>query len=81
MERPAAVVLDLVMPEINGFEFLQHFRKTREGRRTPVIVWTGKDLTDAERRHLESAADSIVVKGDMTDELLRELKNCFRRRV
>jgi PAS domain S-box-containing protein len=79
-EHPAAVVLDLVMPQINGFEFLQRFRKTREGRRTPVIVWTGKELSDAERRHLESTADSIVVKSDMTDELLRELKNCFHRR-
>jgi PAS domain S-box-containing protein len=79
-ERPAAVVLDLVIPESNGFEFLQHFRKTSEGRRTPVIVWTAKDLTDAERRHLQSAADSIVVKSDMTDELLREIKNCFHRR-
>jgi DNA-binding response OmpR family regulator len=78
-EHPAAVILDLVMPEINGFQFLQSFRKTREGCRTPVIVWTGKELSDAERRHLESTADSIVVKSDMTDELLRELKNCFHR--
>ncbi|MGE5306113.1 MAG: response regulator, partial [Alphaproteobacteria bacterium] len=44
-ECPAAVVLDLMMPEMNGFEFLKRFRKSRSGRRTPVIVWTGKDLT------------------------------------
>ena len=31
-EKPAVVVLDLVMPEMNGFEFLRHFRKTRQGR-------------------------------------------------
>jgi signal transduction histidine kinase/CheY-like chemotaxis protein len=79
-ERPAAVVLDLVIPEINGFDFLKRFRMTEEGRQIPVIVWTGKDLTDAERRHLRSAADSILTKDDIADELLRELKACFRVR-
>jgi protein-histidine pros-kinase len=78
-ENPAAVVLDLVMPKVSGFEFLNRFRMTEGGRQTPVIVWTGKDLTDAERRYLHSAADSVVMKSDVTDELLRELKNCFRR--
>ncbi|HZA54734.1 MAG TPA: PAS domain S-box protein [Candidatus Udaeobacter sp.] len=79
-ERPAAVVLDLVIPEINGFDFLKRFRMTEEGRQTPVIVWTGKDLTDAERRRLRSEADSILAKNDIADELLRELKACFRVR-
>ena len=80
-ERPAAVVLDLVIPGINGFEFLKRFRNTRAGRRTPVIVWTGKDLTSAERRHLQSTADSVVTKSEVADELLRELKDCFERRT
>jgi DNA-binding response OmpR family regulator len=53
---------------------------TEEGRQTPVIVWTGKDLTDAERRRLRSEADSILAKNDIADELLRELKACFRVR-
>ena len=79
-EWPAAVVLDLVMPEISGFEFLKRFRMTERGRQIPVIVWTGKDLTEAERRHLQSTADSVVMKSEMTDELLRELKDCFQRR-
>jgi PAS domain S-box-containing protein len=80
-EHPAAVVLDLIMPGLNGFEFLEHFRSTALGRRTPVIVWTGKDLTAAERRHLQSAADSIVMKDNLADELLRELKNCFEQGI
>ncbi len=80
-ERPAAVILDLVIPEIDGFEFLKRFRNTRAGRRTPVIVWTGKDLTSAERRHLQSTTDSVVMKSEAADELLRELKDCFERRT
>ena len=80
-EHPAAVILDVVIPEINGFEFLKRFRNTQAGRRTPVIVWTGKDLTSAERRHLQSTADSVVMKSEVADELLRELKDCFERRT
>jgi CheY-like chemotaxis protein len=78
---PAAVVLDIVMPEINGFEFLRRFRKTEEGRQTPVIVWTSKDLTEAERRRLRSAAESIVAKSAVADELIREVQNCFAKRT
>jgi PAS domain S-box-containing protein len=78
-ERPAAIVLDLVMPEISGFEFLTEFRKTERGRQTPVIVWTGKDLTPAERRALQSEEASIVAKSEVADDLIRELENCFER--
>ncbi len=74
-ERPAAVVLDLVMPEMNGFEFLKHFRKTRRGRSTPVIVWTSKDLTDAERSALRSAASAVTKKTEQADELAHEIRN------
>jgi CheY-like chemotaxis protein len=77
-ERPAAVVLDVIMPEMNGFEFLKRFRKTTKGDRTPVIVWTGKDLTDSERAELRSAANSIAKKDDQAAQLIHELKNVLR---
>jgi len=40
----AAVVVDLSMPGMDGFEFMQRFRSTDAGRRTPVIVWTHKEI-------------------------------------
>jgi PAS domain S-box-containing protein len=80
-ERPAAIVLDLVMPEINGFEFLKRLRRTRRGRLTPVIVWTGKDLTESERRQLRSSARSVVPKSDAAEDLIREVNNCFLNRA
>jgi CheY-like chemotaxis protein len=78
MERPAAVVLDLVMPEMTGFEFLKRFRETGDGRHTPVIVWTAKDLSELERDELRSAASAIAKKDDQADELIHELKNILR---
>jgi signal transduction histidine kinase/DNA-binding response OmpR family regulator len=77
-EKPAAVVLDLIMPEMNGFEFLKHFRKTPQGRRTPVIVWTSKDLTQAERSALRSAASAVTKKTEQADELVHEIRSILR---
>jgi PAS domain S-box-containing protein len=77
-ELPAAVVLDLIMPEINGFEFLKRFRRVRRGRQTPVIVWTGKDLTESERAELRAAGNFITKKDDEAGELILELKNVLQ---
>jgi DNA-binding response OmpR family regulator len=63
-EQPAIVVLDLMMPGIDGFEFLERFRRTATGQRTPVIVWTVKDLTREDHVRLRSMAQGVVLKGE-----------------
>jgi PAS domain S-box-containing protein len=79
-ERLAAVILDLMMPEMNGFEFLKRFRKSRSGRRTPVIVWTGKDLSESERAELRSSVNSIAKKDSQATQLIHELNAILRAR-
>ncbi len=75
--RPIAVVLDLMMPRVDGFEFLERFRKTEAGRRTPVIIWTVKDLSARDHARLRESAHAVVAKGsDGAASLLREL-NAF----
>ena len=59
-----AIVLDLVMPGPDGFEFLRQLRRSPRGRPTPVIVVTGKDLNGQDRRRLQSSTQGIVLKGD-----------------
>jgi PAS domain S-box-containing protein len=73
-EPPGAVIVDLVMPGLDGFGFLQRFRQSPGGRRTPVIVWTMKTLTALERRGLETAAQSVVQKGAGPAALIAELE-------
>jgi PAS domain S-box-containing protein len=78
-DPPAAVLLDLVMEPMDGFEFLAQFRSTPQGRDTPVIVWTVQDLTPADRQRLTSAS-AVVPKGkDATDALVRELTHQLSR--
>ena len=73
-EPPAAVVLDLLMPGLDGFGFLKALRGTEAGRRMPVIVWTVKDLTHDEHARLQASAQAVIVKGeDPVARLLAEL--------
>jgi PAS domain S-box-containing protein len=69
---PAAVILDLIMPEMDGFEFLDHFRQLAQCRHTPVIVWTIKDITTEERARLAVSAQGIVQKGRRAGAALAE---------
>ena len=62
-EAPSAVVLDLCMPHMDGFEFLDRLRRQESGRRVPVIVWTVKDLSPEEYDRLRASAQAVVNKG------------------
>lgn len=61
--RPAMVLLDLMMPGMDGFEFLKVMRMTeRPGDHIPVVVVTAKDLTDDERDWLSGTTRTIVAR-------------------
>jgi PAS domain S-box-containing protein len=71
IERPSAIVLDLVMPVVDGFEFL-HRMRAGQGPQPPVIVWTSKDLSGDERRQLQALAEGVVGKRHCRPEELVE---------
>jgi PAS domain S-box-containing protein len=62
--RPVGIVLDLMMPRMDGFEFLARFRQTNDYDDIPVIVWTTKDLTPADRDNLARLTQGTVLKGE-----------------
>ena len=79
--HPAAIVLDLLMPGIDGFEFLDRFRRSPAGRATPVLVWTNKDLLVEEQERLRSSAQAVVSKaGGGTRPLLEALETLLPAR-
>jgi len=61
-DRPDAIVLDLVMPDLSGFEVLERLRAETATREVPVVVVTSKVLDDTERRRLASLGAAIVPK-------------------
>ncbi len=62
--RPSAVLLDLMMPEMDGFQFVSQLRKTPEWASIPVLVITAKDLSAEERAYLKGTTEQIVQKGE-----------------
>jgi PAS domain S-box-containing protein len=62
-QAPSAVVLDLQMPEMDGFTFLEHFRRLPACRDVPVMVWTVRDLMPADYDRLRAFAQGILAKG------------------
>lgn len=77
--RPAAIVLDLIMPEMDGFEFLEHLRDDQHLRSIPVIVMSGKDPTDAEQAFLRARVSTVLKKGSHTaEDLLASIKARIR---
>jgi CheY-like chemotaxis protein len=61
--RPAALVIDIIMPDMDGLAFLARFRATEGTRKIPVMFWTVKDLSAQERAELQSSVDLVIQKG------------------
>jgi len=79
---PAIILLDLMMPVMNGFDFLRELRKNQEWRTIPVIILTAKDLTVEDRAQLKGNVDLIFQKGDYSRErLLEEVRELVKASV
>ena len=66
-ETPSSILLDLMMPDPDGFEVIFRIRDNPVLRRIPVVVMTAKDLTPADYERLNGSAQRILAKGaDMT---------------
>jgi CheY-like chemotaxis protein/anti-sigma regulatory factor (Ser/Thr protein kinase) len=72
---PSVVLLDLMMPEMDGFEFVSAFRGHEPWRGIPIVVITAKDLTGEDRERLNGYVQKILMKGAHgRDELLAEVR-------
>jgi len=74
-KRPGLVLLDLMMPEMDGFGFVSELRKRVEWRDIPVVVVTAKDITAEDRALLNGSVEKILQKGAYSREnLLTEVR-------
>jgi len=66
-EQPGVILLDLMMPEMDGFEFIRELRQHPQWRSLPVIVLTAKDLTLEERQWLGEQTQRVYSKAPVAD--------------
>ncbi|MCC5833016.1 MAG: response regulator [Chlamydiales bacterium] len=71
--RPDLILLDLVMPGMNGFEFVHHFQREEKWRGIPLIVLTSKELSKDDREYLGMYAESLLEKEAGGYEALQEI--------
>jgi signal transduction histidine kinase/DNA-binding response OmpR family regulator len=72
--KPKIIVLDLMMPEKDGFEFIEDLRKSESFRGITTIVVTAKDLTDEDRLRLNGHVQKVLQKGAFSlDRLAQEI--------
>jgi PAS domain S-box-containing protein len=77
--KPDLIILDLMMPEVDGFEFLDEMKKIPKWMSVPVIVVTAKTLTRDDERRLMGSVEDILHKGSHDIEsLLAELSERLR---
>lgn len=76
-QPPDLILLDLMLPEMDGFEVLQQWR--REGLRTPVIVLTARGEEQDVLMGLDGGADDYVTKPFSTREVLARIRALLRR--
>jgi CheY-like chemotaxis protein len=82
--RPDVIILDLMMPKMDGFEFLDALRSRPDWQDIPVVVITAKDLTKEDRDRLNGGVERIIQKSDrdeMLRQLSREISKCVKRQT
>jgi signal transduction histidine kinase/DNA-binding response OmpR family regulator len=81
-ERPQLILLDLMMPEMDGFEFVQELHKQPGGRSIPVVVITAKEITVEDRLRLGGYVEKILEKGNYSrEDLLRTVREMVEMSV
>jgi signal transduction histidine kinase/CheY-like chemotaxis protein len=69
-QRPSLILLDLMMPVMDGFEFVMEMRKLNESKAIPIVVVTAKDVTEEDRRLLNGNVVGLIQKGGLDRESL-----------
>ena len=79
-KSPQAIILDLFMPELDGFAILERLRTSNTLSNIPVVVVSGVDLTSEQKKQLSDFGQKLIHKGAITEkELLTTLDSALKR--
>ncbi|MGH9332580.1 MAG: response regulator, partial [Vicinamibacteria bacterium] len=79
---PSLILLDLMMPELDGFGFIEELRQREEWRKIPVVVLTAKDISSEEWSRLQGNTTAVVMKkGQSPDGLIRDMRDLIQQAI
>jgi PAS domain S-box-containing protein len=79
-KTPHAIILDLFMPEMDGFTILEKLRENSVLREVPVLVVSGGGLTSEQQRQLNDFGQRLITKGSLNeDQLIQSIENALKR--
>ncbi len=73
--KPDLIILDLMMPEVDGFEVVSALRQDTTTSQIPILIYTAKNITSDDHRRLQGNIQSIIQKGEFSKERFLELVN------
>jgi len=81
-EKPELIILDLIMPDMSGFDVVDRIRESKEAMEIPIIICSAKDISAEEREMLNGKIQSVVRKGDVArSELLTAIRRIEELRL
>ncbi|NJP06211.1 MAG: response regulator, partial [Chloroflexaceae bacterium] len=81
-QQPDLVLLDLMMPEVDGFAVLEALAEQEQTRSIPVVVLSGKELTNEERGYLRERVDGLLTKqGSTPQQWLTRVRSVLQQQV
>jgi CheY-like chemotaxis protein len=77
---PDVIVLDLMMPEVNGFDVVAALSEQPETARIPILVVTAKQITAEDRTRLNGSVTTIMEKSELSDRFTAEVRRAVAGR-
>ena len=73
--KPDLIILDLMMPDVDGFEVVSKLREDPAGSQIPILIYTAKNITSEDRERLQGNIQTIIQKGDFGKDRFLEMIN------
>jgi CheY-like chemotaxis protein len=74
-KKPDLIILDLMMPDVDGFEVVSKLREDPAGAQIPILIYTAKNVTSEDRERLQGNIQTIIQKGDFGKDRFLEMIN------
>ncbi|MFH0852931.1 MAG: response regulator [bacterium] len=79
-EHPDIILLDIIMPKMDGMTLLKKLKETEKGKDTPVVILTNLSSEETKKKGKEFGASEVIIKAEISiDELVKKVENILKK--